>query len=132
MMHRDNTAELSEINVTPFIDIMLVLLIIFMAVAPLLTSSIKIELPRAGANALSDRQKLLIITISKDEIALNSKAINLQNLANVLEVECAGDKERTIYLHIDKAVEYERIVAVMQILKHENFEKIALSTQIRE
>lgn len=117
---------LCEINVTPFIDIMLVLLIIFMALAPLITSSLNIELPKLSTD-LADKEKEISIFINKDEISLNNEQTSLENLSFLLE---KYQKEQVIYLHIDKKVEFERIAKLIQVLKNSGFERIALALEL--
>lgn len=123
--------EMNEINVTPFIDVMLVLLIIFMVVAPLITSSVQVELPK-GVSAKIDEKKPIILFISIDELAINSEKIYFDELINKLNEKTNLNKEEIIYFHIDKNVNYEKIVTVMNELKKADYEKIALSTEIIE
>ena len=88
MLIKQDDKALSEINVTPFIDVMLVLLIIFMAVVPIITASIKVELPRASEQTPPDQKKLVILTIDKQNaITINDTGANLSNLAEVLDAK---------------------------------------------
>lgn len=128
LRHKHTQSAFCEINVTPFIDIMLVLLIIFMALAPLITSSLNIELPKMS-EAVADKQKEINIFLNKDEISLNNEPVSLENLG--FKLAQIAQKEQIIFLHIDKKVEYERIVELMQVLKNGGFDKIALATELK-
>ena len=126
MAHKEE--ELSEINITPFIDIMLVLLIVFMAVTPLITSSIKIELPKSSQQAEDKLKNPIILYLNTDNtLAINDDKLSLENLANALDIKTKGNKEEIIY--IDKSVKYEDIMQVMQKLKENGYGKIALSSK---
>lgn len=128
LRHKHTQSAFCEINVTPFIDIMLVLLIIFMALAPLITSSLNIELPKMS-EAVADKQKEINIFLNKDEISLNNEPVSFENLG--FKLAQIAQKEQIIFLHIDKKVEYERIVELMQVLKNGGFDKIALATELK-
>lgn len=121
--------EMSEINLTPFIDIMLVLLIIFMIVTPLVTSSVKVELPKGASNEI-DEKKPIILFISQDEFSINQEKINLDQINLKLDELTNNNKEQVIYFHIDKSVNYERIVNVMNEVKKAKYEKLAFSTEV--
>ncbi|EAH8373874.1 biopolymer transporter ExbD [Campylobacter coli] len=123
MAHKEE--ELSEINITPFIDIMLVLLIVFMAVTPLITSSIKIELPKSSQQAEDKLKNPIILYLNTD----NTLELSLENLSSALDIKTKGNKEEIIYFHIDKSVKYEDIMQVMQKLKENGYGKIALSSK---
>ncbi|EAI3565266.1 biopolymer transporter ExbD [Campylobacter jejuni] len=126
MAHKEE--ELSEINITPFIDIMLVLLIVFMAVTP--TSSIKIELPKSSQQAEDKLKNPIILYLNTDNtLAINDDKLSLENLSSALDIKTKGNKEEIIYFHIDKSVKYEDIMQVMQKLKENGYGKIALSSK---
>ncbi|HED6758303.1 TPA: biopolymer transporter ExbD [Campylobacter coli] len=128
MAHKEE--ELSEINITPFIDIMLVLLIVFMVVTPLITSSIKIELPKSSQQAEDKLKNPIILYLNTDNtLAINDDKLSLENLSNALDIKTKGNKEEIIYFHIDKSVKYENIMQVMQKLKENGYRKIALSSK---
>ncbi|NDJ26918.1 biopolymer transporter ExbD [Campylobacter sp. MIT 12-8780] len=130
MLTHSDEQELSEINVTPFIDIMLVLLIIFMVVAPLITSSVKVELPQSSSSAKSDENKLFILYINENELSLNDTKLALNELIPSLKAKSVQQDE-LIYLYIDKLVPYERLASIINELKNGGFHKIALATQIK-
>lgn len=93
MLKQEKDQELSEINVTPFIDVMLVLLIIFMVVTPLMTTSVKVELPKANENLKQDENKKpLILSIDKENrLFLDDEYINLPNLKEILFTKTSGE-----------------------------------------
>ena len=132
MQLQSSEQELSEINVTPFIDVMLVLLIIFMVVAPLITSSVKVELPKSAQDAPKDEQKPLIIWVNQKELSLNDEQVSLENLAQKLDEKTKSDKQSLVYFHIDKLVPYERLAGIISAVKGAGYAKIALSAQLGE
>lgn len=128
MVKYESESEFSEINVTPFIDIMLVLLIIFMVVTPLMTSSVKIELPKTSDKAKDNDKKPIIIYITESEIKINDKDVN-GNLVPLLDTLTNSNKDEVMYLYIDKSVQYEKIMDTLNTLKDGGYNKIALSAQ---
>ncbi|MWV62445.1 biopolymer transporter ExbD [Helicobacter saguini] len=128
MVKVENESEFSDINVTPFIDIMLVLLIIFMVVTPLMTSSVKIELPKTSDKAKDNDKKPIIIYITESEIKINDKDVN-GDLVPLLDTLTDNNKDEVMYLYIDKAVQYEKIMDTLNTLKDGGYNKIALSAQ---
>ncbi|TEY04603.1 biopolymer transporter ExbD [Campylobacter sp. US33a] len=130
MIYIQEEEELSEINVTPFIDIMLVLLIIFMAVTPIITNSIKVELPKSSKqNEEKPKNPIVVYLNEKDEIAINEIIINTDNLALIINEKSKNDKEQIIYFHIDKSVQYDKIIRLMDKIKEQGYTKIALVSQ---
>src|SRR6478752_1479618 len=105
---RRGRGALSEINVTPLVDVMLVLLIIFMISAPLLTSGVPIELPKTEAGALQDESQPLTLTIRKDgSVFAGEDAIAFAGLAARVRALTDGDMERPVYVRADGAAPYE-------------------------
>jgi biopolymer transport protein ExbD len=116
-----------EINVTPFIDVMLVLLIIFMVAAPLATVDIQVNLPASSAEPQPRPPKPLYLTLKSDlTLALGDEIVNREGLRSRLEAATAGDKETRIFLRADKAVPYGELMEVMNALRDTGFLKIAL------
>jgi Biopolymer transport protein len=123
--------ELSEINVTPFIDVMLVLLIIFMVVTPIVTSSVKVELPKSVAKQKEDVNKPIILSINdKFEIYLGSQAVLAENIAQALDIKSGRNYEAIVYFHVDKSVPYEILINVVERVKIAGYTKIAFSTKV--
>lgn len=129
MIHIASDESLSEINVTPFIDVMLVLLIIFMVVAPMLTSSIVIELPNSSSQN-QDADKEAIIAINTQEIAINSTKMERFD-KEILTQITNGDTEQMLYFYIDKQVSYERVMEVLSQVQALGYSNIALSLQTK-
>jgi biopolymer transport protein ExbD len=123
----DTLSEVHEINVTPFIDVMLVLLIIFMVAAPLATVDIQVNLPASSAEPQPRPPKPLYLTLKSDlTLALGDEIVNREGLRSRLEAATAGDKETRIFLRADKAVPYGELMEVMNALRDTGFLKIAL------
>jgi biopolymer transport protein ExbD len=123
----DTLSEVHEINVTPFIDVMLVLLIIFMVAAPLATVDIQVNLPASSAEPQPRPPKPLYLTLKFDlTLALGDEIVNREGLRSRLEAATAGDKETRIFLRADKAVPYGELMEVMNALRDTGYLKIAL------
>ncbi len=120
---------MAEINVTPFVDVMLVLLIIFMVTAPLLTSGVPLDLPDSRANALEQEVDQITVSINNSgAIFLDDAPVERGGLAAALE-ESAGSGERPLVtLRADKALDYGRVMAVMGELNRAGFNAISLVT----
>lgn len=124
----DDSTVMSEINVTPFIDVMLVLLIIFMVAAPLATVDIKVDLPTSTATPQPKPDNPVILTLKEDyELYLGNDLVNnKEQLAQALEKETHGNKETTIFFQADKTVNYEDLITVMNDLRSTGYLKIGL------
>jgi biopolymer transport protein ExbD len=119
--------ELHEINVTPFIDVMLVLLIIFMVAAPLATVDISVDLPASTAAPQPRPDKPLYLTVKPDlALALGDEPVARDALARTLDAAADGDKETRIFLRVDKVVPYGDVMEVMNQLRAAGFLKVAL------
>jgi biopolymer transport protein TolR len=120
---------LAEINVTPLVDVMLVLLIIFMISAPLLTVGVPIDLPKTEAGAMDDQNKPLSIGIKADgSIFLGETAVPFSGLSAALKGLGSGGFERPIYVRADGRAPYEKVAQVMAALSTSGFTKIGLIT----
>jgi biopolymer transport protein ExbD len=114
--HDADLQEMSDINVTPFIDVMLVLLIIFMVAAPLSTVDVSVDLPVSNAETQPRPDKPIFLTLKGDlSLALADDAIASDALQSVLDREIGGDRSRRIYLRADRAVAYGEFMKVMKI-----------------
>ena len=130
--HGRRSAHMSEINVTPFVDVMLVLLIIFMVAAPMLTVGVDVELPKSAADALeSENEEPLTITITKDEeIVLQTSTIPREELIARLRGVAAERTSNRIFLRADGAISYEVVMQIMGALNAGGFQDIGLVTDI--
>jgi biopolymer transport protein ExbD len=123
----DSLSEVHEINVTPFIDVMLVLLIIFMVAAPLATVDIAVNLPTSNAQAQPRPDKPIFLTVKADlTLALGDDPVAPDALPAALEAAAEGDKDRRIFLRADKTVPYGQLMEAMNLLRAAGFLKVAL------
>jgi biopolymer transport protein ExbD len=127
---RGDSSELEvthEINVTPFIDVMLVLLIIFMVAAPLATVDIGVDLPATAAEPAPRPDKPVFVTIKPDlSIAVGEDVVARDVLGSSLDAVTKGRKDERIYLRADKAVSYGELMEVMKTLRNAGYLKVAL------
>ena len=125
---RRSRGALSEINVTPLVDVMLVLLIIFMVSAPLLTSGVEVELPKTEAGAMEDQSEPLTVSIRQDgSIFIGEEATPFATLAPRLHA-MAGDQKKPIYVRADGRASYAIVAQVMAALSTSGFTSINLIT----
>ena len=120
-------AETHEINVTPFIDVMLVLLIIFMVAAPLATVDIQVNLPASTAEPRPRPDKPVWLTVKSDlMVAVGDNPVARNRLRNTLDATTNGNKDTIIHLRADKTVPYGELMEVMNVLRMAGYLKIAL------
>jgi biopolymer transport protein TolR len=133
--HRRNPV-MSEINVTPMVDVMLVLLIIFMVSAPLLTVGVPIDLPQTQASSLdqADKEPLAISVNTKGQIFLQNTEIPIEELVPKLQAisQARGGNDERIYVRGDKTVDYGTVMRVMGRLSAAGFRKVALVTEVEQ
>ena len=123
-------ALMSEINVTPFVDVMLVLLIVFMVTAPLLTVGIPVDLPKVKANALTDQKDPLEITVKLDgSVYLGESLVKVENLISRLNSITEKNTQARIYVRGDRVVAYGRVMEIMSLINAAGYVKVALVTQ---
>jgi biopolymer transport protein ExbD len=123
----DSLSEVHEINVTPFIDVMLVLLIIFMVAAPLATVDIAVNLPASTAEPQPRPDKPVFLTVKSDlSLALGEQAVPRDLLGNALAAATKGEKDARIFLRADRAVPYGELMEVMNLMRKAGFLKVAL------
>jgi len=120
-------AELHEINVTPFIDVILVLLIIFMIAAPLATVDIGVDLPTSNAPREPRPDKPIFLTVKSDlSLALGDDPVARGDLGSALDQATGGDKQQRVFLRADKTVPYGDLMQVMNALRVVGYLKVAL------
>ena len=121
---------MSEINVTPFVDVMLVLLIVFMVTAPLLTVGIYVDLPKIKANALTDQKDPIEITVKLDgSVYLGESIVEVDNIIPRLNAITDKNTEARIYVRGDHVVAYGRVMEIMSIINSAGYIKVALVAQ---
>jgi len=124
----EDFGETHEINVTPFIDVILVLLIIFMVAAPLSTVDLPVDLPRSSAAPQKKPDKPTYVTITPDlAVSIGETAIQRADLVRMLDAD-NPDKERRIFLRADKMVPYGELIQVLELLRLGGYTKISLVT----
>ena len=127
---------MSEINVTPFVDVMLVLLIVFMVSAPLLTVGVPIDLPQSQAKALQQDNEPLTVSVNVDgQVYLQDKQIELDDLVPKLKAIIDarhGDPNEQIYVRGDRKVDYGTVMRVMGRLSSAGFRRVALVTEVEQ
>ncbi|GBD48407.1 MULTISPECIES: protein TolR [unclassified Methylopila] len=130
---RRRSAVMSEINVTPMVDVMLVLMIIFMVSAPLLTVGVPIDLPQTSANPLNEEKEPLTITVNtKGEVFLQETPVAVEDLApRLIAITNSGYEER-IYVRGDRNVNYGQVMKVMGTLSGAGFRRVALVTELEQ
>ena len=119
--------EVSEINVTPFIDVILVLLIIFMVAAPLSTVVVAVDLPVSNAQPQPRPDKPVFLSVKGDlSLALGNDPVPRESLQSVLDQRTTNDREQRVFLRADGAVAYRDLMEVMNLLRNAGYLKIAL------
>jgi biopolymer transport protein TolR len=124
---------MSEINVTPMVDVMLVLLIIFMVAAPLLTVGVPIDLPQTQAKSLDqDREPLTVTVNDKGQVYLQNTDIKLDELVPKLQAIAKNGADERIYVRGDKKVDYGTVMRVMGRLSAAGYRRVALITEVEQ
>ena len=131
MAHTGNHRELmSDINVTPFVDVMLVLLIIFMVTAPMMIEGLNVDLPEATAKPLDSEKEHLVITIDKNQLVyINDFKVAVDFLGEKLDKMLQGRSDREVYLKADKNIPYGIVVLVMAEIKKAGIEQLGMITE---
>jgi biopolymer transport protein TolR len=120
----------ADINVTPLVDVMLVLLIIFMVTAPMMTQGLDVDLPETTTKSLRQEENPIVVTIDKDgKISLDKFSVSQKVLLQELAKYGKDVKEKPIYLKADRAVAYGIVVSVMADIKKAGFDKLGMITQ---
>ena len=124
---------MSQINVTPFVDVMLVLLIVFMITAPLLTVGVSVDLPKTKASQLSAKGDPIVISIKQNgELFIQERVIDTLQLLPRLEAISSGNKNLRIYVRGDKNVPYGIVLDTIAKIKSSGFKKVALVAKLKE
>ncbi len=122
-------ANLADINVTPLVDVVLVLLIIFMVTAPMMQRGVDVDLPRAESAVGQEEQRLIVTIDSSLRVYLNERSMPLGELQQHLVTVAAAYRDPFVYLRADQAVPYGRVMAVMDRIKKAGIEKVGLVTE---
>ncbi|MCU0572043.1 MAG: protein TolR [Syntrophobacteraceae bacterium] len=122
---------LSEINVTPFVDVMLVLLIIFMVTAPMMTQGIDVKLPESSAPAIPSDEERLVVTVHKDRnLFINEHPVNLDVLGEKLLAMIQNrPSQRGVFLRADESVPYGVVMQVMSVIRQAGIDQIGMVTE---
>jgi biopolymer transport protein TolR len=130
---RGRRAPMAEINVTPFVDVMLVLLIVFMVTAPLLTVGVTVDLPETASSPLPGQDEPLTVSVARDgAIFLQDSEIDLQDLGPRLLAITERRPDARIFVRGDKVIDYGRVMAVVGAIHNAGFSKVALVTEFEE
>jgi biopolymer transport protein TolR len=128
---RSQNSSISQINVVPLVDVMLVLLVIFMVAAPILQQGVSVELPQAKAGALSGEEEQLVVTIDKKgTIFLNDNTIALAELGPKLEAVTRLKPDKQVFLRADRSVAYGEVVQVMAAVKGAGVQSLGMITEL--
>ena len=128
--NRSRKEPMSEINVTPFVDVMLVLLIVFMVTAPLLTVGIPVDLPKVKASALTDQKDPIEITVNLEgDVYIGESLVEVENLIPRINAITEQNTEARIYIRGDRIVAYGRVMEIMSLINSAGYIKVALITQ---
>jgi len=123
----------SEINVTPLVDVMLVLLIVFMITAPMMNQGLEVDLPETTAKSLNQDEDPIIVTLDKDgKIMLGKIAVNQAMFRQQLENSYGKNTDQPIFLKADREVAYGMVVTIMADIKAAGFDKLGMITQPKE
>ncbi|MBJ6752577.1 protein TolR [Geomonas anaerohicana] len=130
--NRDNgdRGTMSQINVTPLVDVMLVLLIIFMVTAPMMQQGVQVNLPKADTKALAPKEDTLVVSVEQSgKTFINSTEIPADQLKDKLTTMLAGREKREVFLKADQAVPYGDVVRVMAQIKGAGVERLGMVTE---
>ena len=127
---RRSSRPVSDINVTPFIDVVLVLLIVFMVTAPLLTVGVPVDLPKSAASALNDKEEPIVVSVNKKgEIFVQETSVDAEKMIAMLLAVTENNKDLRIYVRGDQTLDYGTVMGVMGQLNSAGFTKVALVSE---
>ena len=131
--NRSSKEPMSEINVTPFVDVMLVLLIVFMITDPLLTVGVSVDLPKTKAAQLNSKGDPIVVSIKQNgDLYIQERSIDALNLLPRLKAISEGNKNLRIYVRGDKNVPYGIVLDTIAKIKRSGFKKVALVAKLKE
>ena len=121
--------NISQINITPLVDVMLVLLVIFMVTAPILQQGVAVELPQVSAGPVDGQDTSMVVTVGKDgKVHLDNRVIKLDELQQKLVEAMQKQSQQAVYLRADKGVPYGKVVEVMAVLRNAGVKKLGMMT----
>ncbi|MEK9945675.1 MAG: protein TolR [Alphaproteobacteria bacterium] len=127
---RGGHRPMAEINVTPFVDVMLVLLVVFMVTAPLLTVGVSVELPETAAAPIPGQDEPLAVSIdSSGRVYIQDSEVSMETLIPRLEAITSNNPDARIFVRGDKSIDYGRVMEVMGVLNGAGFNRVALITE---
>ena len=123
---------IAEINVTPLVDVMLVLLVIFMVTAPLMLNGINLELPKTKENnAVTPQAKMVILSFSREmKLFIGERQVKFDQLSLELRKSLKSNNQETVFLRADREIKYGSVARLMSFLKNKGFSKISLITEL--
>lgn len=128
---RRSYRPMSDINVTPFVDVMLVLLVVFMVTAPLMTTAVPLDLPKTQAKTMSqDKEPLVVSLDQKGDVYLQENQTDLDSLVEKLKAVTGANPDARIFVRGDKSVSYGRLMEVMGTISAAGFNKVALVAEM--
>jgi biopolymer transport protein TolR len=126
----DSRRPMTDINVTPLVDVMLVLLIIFMVTAPLIQSGVKVDLPKASAQQMEHSEEKLVLTVTRDRrVLLGNTEIPPAELETKLRTNARIQKDKELYLHADRSLPYGQVVEIMAVARRAGVESLGMITE---
>jgi len=129
--YRRKKSSISDINITPFVDVLLVLLIIFMVAAPMMTSNIELTLPKGATAATNEKSEPISISIKADgSIFLQDEAVKMRSLPSKLREITNNNLDSKIFVRADQSLDYGRVMEVVKIINAAGFTEVVLVTEL--
>jgi biopolymer transport protein TolR len=126
----DNRGIMAEINVTPLVDVMLVLLVIFMVTAPMMQQGVQVNLPKADTKAMTPQEETVVVTVEKSgKVYINKDEISAADLRNKLATVFASREKKEVFLKADAGVPYGEVVKAMADIKGAGIERLGMVTE---
>jgi biopolymer transport protein TolR len=127
---QESNDSISQINITPFVDVMLVLLIIFMVTAPILQQGVNVDLPQVAAGPLTGKDEQLVVVVTRDgKVQLNDNPLKVEELQKKLIAILQARPDREVYLRADKNVPYGKVVEVMAAVRNAGVRRLGMVTE---